>query len=97
MKNKSIITDRMDRCLICHTYLNIEIHHCIYGVANRKLSDKYGLVVPLCNMHHRGTNGVHGKNGHKLDIKLKQLSQQAWEYQIGTREEFIQTFGKSYL
>lgn len=97
MNNRSIITDRLDRCLICGSYQNIEVHHCIHGVANRKIADKYKLVVGLCYAHHRGTNGVHGKNGAKLDLELKKLAQKNFEYQVGTREEFIQTFGKSYL
>ena len=76
---KSIIVDRLDRCLVCGTYRDIEIHHCIYGTAKRKLSDKYNLVVPLCNLHHRGTDGVHGKNGYKLDLELKRLAQKAFQ------------------
>ena len=97
MSNKSIIIDRLDRCLVCHTYQNIEIHHCLHGTANRKLADKYKLIVPLCNLHHRGTNGVHGKNGRILDRKLKEQAQKAFEYHYGTREDFIKTFGRSYL
>ena len=71
-------------------------NHLYFGVAKRKLSEKYGLKVWLCPTHHRGTNGVHGKNGHKLDLELKELGQKAFEWQH-TREEFIKTFGKSYL
>jgi hypothetical protein len=97
MKNKSIIMDRLDRCLICKSYQNIEIHHCIHGIANRKLSDKYNLVVSLCYMHHRGTNGCHGKNGAKLDLELKKIAQKSFEFHHGTREDFIRIFGKSYL
>lgn len=97
MANKSIITDRLDRCIICGSYQNIEIHHCLHGVANRRLADKYKLTVPLCYLHHRGTNGVHGKNGAKLDLELKKLAQKNWEYHFGTREDFIRVFGRNYL
>ena len=94
---KSIVTDNLKCCFICGSNQNIEVHHCIYGTGRRKLSDKYGLVVCLCYSHHRGTFGVHGKNGHELDLKLKQQCQKAWEYQIGTREQFIMLFGRNYL
>lgn len=64
--------------------------------SNRKISEKYGLKVPLCYEHHRGTNGVHGKNGRQLDIKLKKIAQKKYE-ETHTREEFIKLIGKSYL
>jgi hypothetical protein len=31
----------------------IELHHCFYGTANRKLSDKYNLVIWLCRDCHK--------------------------------------------
>ena len=94
---KSIITDRLDRCIICGNYQGVEVHHCIHGLAKRKLADKYKLVVGLCYNHHRGHNGVHGKNGSKLDLKLKKIAQSAWENKYGSREDFIHVFGKSYI
>lgn len=93
---KSIITDRMNECLVCGSYANIQVHH-IFAGKNRSNSTKYGLVVPLCMYHHTGSNiAVHGKNGHKLDMELKQLGQKAFEWEH-TREEFIERFGKNYL
>ena len=91
---KSIIQDRKE-CIICGSW-NVEEHHLYKGVAKRKLSEQYGLKVWLCPTHHRGTNGVHGKNGHKLDMELKELGQKAFEWKY-TREEFIERFGKNYL
>lgn len=94
---KSAIVDRMDRCLICGSYNNIQVHHVFFGNGKRKLSDKYKMVVPLCIYHHTGSNlAVHGKDGHKLDLELKQLGQKAFEW-THTRDEFRATFGKSYL
>lgn len=52
-KQKSIIVDCMDNCFVCSSPY-VEVHHIMYGTANRKLSDKYGLIVPLCQEHHRG-------------------------------------------
>ena len=91
---KSIIQDRKE-CIICGSW-NVEDHHIFFGAAKRKISEKYGLKVWLCPTHHRGTNGVHGKNGHKLDMQLKELGQKAFEWKH-TREEFLERFGKNYL
>lgn len=91
---KSIIQDKKE-CIVCGSW-NVEEHHIYFGVAKRKLSEECGLKVWLCPTHHRGTNGVHGKNGHKLDVELKQLGQKAFEWNH-TREEFIKIFGRNYL
>ncbi len=91
---KSII-QKDKECLVCGSW-NIEEHHIFFGQANRKLSEKHGLKVWLCPTHHRGTIGVHGRDGHKLDIELKELGQKAFEWKH-TREEFIKIFGKNYL
>ena len=93
-KTKSIIVDCMDSCFVCGSP-HVEVHHIMYGTANRKLSDKYGLVVPLCQEHHRGQTGVHFKRS--LDLHLKKLAQEHFEAHIGARNEFIRVFGKSYL
>lgn len=84
------------QCLVCGSW-NIEDHHIFFGVSKRPLSEKYGLKVWLCPTHHRGTQGVHGRDGHKLDMELKQLGQKSFEYHYGDRDEFIKLFGKSYL
>lgn len=91
---KSIIQDKKE-CIVCGSW-NVEEHHLYKGVAKRKLSEEYGLKVWLCPTHHRGTNGVHGKNGHKLDMELKQLGQKAFEWNH-TREEFVKIIGRNYL
>ena len=93
---KSIITDKMDVCLICGSYANIQVHH-VFAGKNRSNSTKYGLVVPLCMYHHTGSNlSVHGKDGAKLNKELHELGQKAFEWKH-TREEFIKIFGRSYL
>lgn len=92
---KSIISDEQC-CYVCGAMLNLHRHHILYGTANRKLSEKFGLWVYLCGCHHNLSNhGVHFDRD--LDIRLKQTAQKAWERRYGTREEFIKTFGKSYL
>ena len=73
----------------------MEVHHILYGTANRKISDRYGYIVPLCQEHHRGGTGVHFNKA--LDDHLKQLAQKHFEENHGSREEFREVFGKSYL
>ena len=94
-KAKSIITEDMKRCFLCGSTNNIEIHHVFFGTANRKLSDKYKLVVPLCAFHHRGNNSVHMNR--ELDLMLKEVAQTHFEKKIGSREDFIKIFGRNYL
>ena len=93
--SKSLISDEKF-CLICGTPLNIHKHHIFEGTGRRKLSEKYGCWCYLCARHHNMSNeGVHFNK--ELDSRLKQQCQKAWEYQIGTREQFIMLFGRNYL
>jgi hypothetical protein len=91
---KSIIQTEKE-CYVCHTTYNLQDHHIIYGTANRKQSEKYGLKVWLCQEHHTGSCGVHFNKD--LDMHLKKLAQMHFEAHIGARNEFIRVFGKSYL
>ncbi len=93
-KVKSVIVDDMEHCLVCGSPY-IQVHHILYGTANRKLSDQYGYVVALCQEHHTGSTGVHFNK--PLDLHLKKLAQKHFEGKIGTREHFREVFGKSYL
>lgn len=99
---KSIIMSNR-KCWVCGSVNNLELHHVFFGTANRKLSDADGLTVWLCPEHHRGTNGVHGKNGHELDMALKRSAEYAWIQRYGSGglergiEEFRQRYGVNYL
>lgn len=90
----SVLQDKKE-CYFCHSTYGLESHHCLFGTANRKISEKYGLKVWLCNNHHTGKAGVHRNNDFAL--VLKRLAQTYYEEHIGTREEFIKEFNKSYL
>ena len=93
---KSIISSKKE-CYICHTNINLHIHHIFYG-RNRKNSDKDGLVVYLCQEHHMGNYGIHGKYGHSIDLYLKRIGQKAWQdYYNKTKEDFLKEFKKNYL
>lgn len=91
---KSILQNNKE-CLICLNP-NVEEHHVVFGVANRKLSEKYGLKVYLCAEHHRGTNGVHSKNGKVLNDKLKRFAQKKFE-EANPELDFRKIFGRSFL
>lgn len=93
---KSIIQE-YPYCYICGRVNNLEEHHIIFG-PNRKLCEEDGLKVYLCPECHRGTCGVHGKEGKELNLKLKRIAQRTWqEYYDRTENDFIKRYGRSYL
>lgn len=92
---KSILQDEKV-CFITGSIYNLHRHH-VYGGGRRKTSEENGFWVYLTGaLHNQSNDGVHGKNGHKLDMYLKQICQRKYE-ETHTREEFMQLIGKSYL
>lgn len=90
---KSIIQTERE-CYVCGTTQNLHEHH-IFGAANRKHSESYGLKIYLCAPHHNMSDkGIHFNK--ELDISVKQMAQEIFE-ETHTREEFREIFGKSYL
>lgn len=78
------------------TQIYCERHEVYFSKAYRQKSINDGLIVFLMRKDHRGTNGVHGKNGDKLNRQLKKLAQKAWcKYYNKTKEEFIKEYGKA--
>lgn len=73
----------------------LQKHHIVYGTANRKKSDKYGLTVWLIPEYHTGQYGVHGGNK-ALDLELKQLAQREFE-KVYSHDEWMIVFGRNYL
>lgn len=81
-------------CYLCGKVCGLEIHHCLSGVANRKISEKYGLKVWLCHECHTGKNGAqYDPFKNKL---LKMDAQTAFE-RTHTRQEWMKLIGKNYL
>lgn len=74
----------------------LEKHHIYFGPAKRKVSDRWGCWVWLTPELHRGTAGVHGRDGRGLDLRLKQECQRAFE-EWKSRELFMENFGRNYL
>lgn len=96
----SILQTDKTKCFLCGRNANLgplDCHH-IYGAANRKKSEKYGLKVYL---HHNqchifGKNSVHRNNEINRALKAK-AQQKAMEYYGWTVDEFRNIFGKNYL
>lgn len=93
MRGRSIIDNNFDRCYLCGSTYNIYEHHVFYGIANRKLSEKYGLTIPLCGDCHTGANGVH--QNRELDLHIKKIGQLNFEEKY-SYELFMKVFGKNY-
>ena len=75
-----------------------ERHEVFFSKAYRMKSIKDGLIIFLTEKDHRGTNGVHGKNGDKLNRYLKKTAEKAWiNHYKKTKEEFRKRYGKNYL
>lgn len=88
------IIQNYKECFMCHRTEGLHSHH-IFGAANRKWSEKYGLKIWLCPEHHNMSDaGVHFNKA--LDLQIKQIAQREFE-DTYTREEFIKIFGKNYL
>lgn len=82
---KSVFTDDMDHCYFTG-YPYPHIHHIFCG-SRRKISERYGFVIPLAPYLHEFQKGsVHDNPNHGLDLELKQMAQRYFEEHIGSRE-----------
>lgn len=96
----------MEYCMICGKPL-VEIHHGLSGIANRRISDEWKVLLPLCPYHHNSSKmSVH--HNREMEVLSKQLSQLAFEKEYyrkmlydgeddPAREVFRAKFGKSFL
>lgn len=93
MEIKSIIADNFDVCYFCHKPRQ-HIHH-VMNAANKKKSEKYGLMIPVCMLCH---GMIHcGTSNDELNMRrVKQLAQRKFE-ELYSRELWMQEFGKNYL
>lgn len=77
-------------CPICDQRAT-ELHHRVFRSQVKPLENCKLNHIYLCQEHHRGTQGVHGTKGHKLDRLLKLQFQNnleiLWDKQYLTREE----------
>lgn len=93
--SKSILSNDK-KCYVCEYPYDLHRHHIFYGNANRRISEREGCWCYLCAVHHNMSKyGIHFNR--ELDLKVKKECQEKWEKLNGGREQFIKTFGKSYL
>ena len=82
---QAIFEEHGENCVICGSS-NIELHHIIKGRGKRTKHENKYSVIPLCYECHRGTRGVHGRDGRKLDLYLKKQLQKKY-FNMGYTEE----------
>ena len=93
---KSVFTEDMDHCYFTGSPC-VERHH-IFGGNRKKLSEKYGFIIPLRpDLHPNGVFCTWNEDIRCLDIRIKQMAQKYYEAHYGSRGEFRREFGKSYL
>ena len=97
----SIMQHNTRRCYLCggppEYYDSLDLHH-VFNGANKKKSEKYGLMVYL---HHNkchifGKEAVHNnaKNNRALKAKAQKIAMQEYGWDVGT---FRRIFGKNYI
>lgn len=92
----SILQDARE-CFVTGDTDGLHKHHIYKGNPNRRISEENGFWVWLRWDWHTGSDyGVHGKDGHDLDRRLKEECQEKFE-ESHSREEFRRLIGKSYL
>ncbi len=94
MACKSVLVDDMEHCFVCGQYYP-QIHHVFFG-SKRSISDRFGYVIPLCMMHHTGSKYCPHQD-RDIDLAYKRFAQRHFESTIGTRNDFIKLFNKSYI
>ena len=91
--SKSIMQQKHE-CWFCGKERDLERHHVLSGLANRKLSEKYGLWVYLCHNCHTGTDGAqYDKEKNRI---LKIHAQIDFEELYG-HEKWMETFRRNYI
>ena len=100
---RSILHDKKDRtCFLCmllhgndryHEVLHE--HHVIFGIANRRLSEKHGLKFYLCLYHHEvGREAIH-RNA-RINKMVQAYAQRVFEKKW-PEKDFYSIFGRNYI
>ena len=92
MTESILQTDRS--CYFCGSVVRLEEHHIFAGVANRRISEKYGLKVWLCHEHHTGNNGA--QYDQEKNLQLKQEAQKKFEA-LYSHDLWMRLIRKNYL
>lgn len=92
-KRHSIFTDDLEHCYYTKKP-HPHIHHC-FGGPNRSLAEEDGFIIPLApELHNMSYAGVHYQRS--WDLQLKRQCQEYYEAHIGTREQFVERYFKSW-
>lgn len=83
----SVFTDDLEHCIICGARKD-HLHKVFFG-SNRQKSMQNNFVIPLCHKWH---SEMHINRDWQEYWHVK--GQEYWEKFIGSREEFIEVFGK---
>lgn len=87
----SILTNDLNHCYICRKPKE-DLHEIFIG-SKRLISIKYGLVLPLCRLHH---SEMH--NNSEMHLKWLKKGQLVFmKHYNKTADEFRAIFGKNYL
>jgi hypothetical protein len=92
---ESILRTEKGICYACGCNRGYELHHIFFN-ALRPIADREGLTCYLCAECHRGTYGVHGREGNALNRELKHIAQQRWEF-LHSHEEWMTMIGRNYI
>lgn len=95
MAKFSILTNNLEKCMMKNGDCigRVERHHCMNG-ADRKKSDKYGLIAPLCTGHHTLLPDAVHRSRASMD-RFKGKSQIAFEEHHPDLDWF-KIFGQNY-
>ena len=85
----SILTDNMKKCMLCEKNA-VNKHEIFFGTGQRKISMKYGLVIPLCYQCHLR---MHRSSVQQAIWHVK--GQEAFEKEYPDLN-FLETFGENY-
>lgn len=92
------MSTKEEYCKVCGSQAT-ESHHIVKRSEVKALIKCEINQIYLCTECHRGTYGVHGREGHKLDIKMKLDMQNKLELifdkEVFTREEIRQALNIS--
>lgn len=73
----------------------LQEHHVVFGTSNRKLSEKFGLKVYLCDAHHE-----HSKEAVHVNTEIRKMlcedAQREFEKKY-PELSFLKVFGKNYI
>lgn len=86
----SVFTEDLQYCIICGSKKD-NLHEIFFG-RNRIKSMELGFVIPLCYEHHMEMH-----RNHEWQEFWHKKGQLYYENHLGSRNEFIHSFGKSYL